>query len=45
VAFLNAYRPVKPAIEARIRRLRAKGDGKLKIGRALGIGISVVQRW
>jgi DNA invertase Pin-like site-specific DNA recombinase len=37
-------RPVKPAIEARIRQLRAKGDGILKIGRKLGIGTSVVQR-
>jgi len=37
-------RPVKPAIEARIRQLRAKGDGILKIGRTLGIGTSVVQR-
>src|ERR1700680_5097645 len=37
-------RPVKPAIEARIRQLRAKGDGLLKIGRKLGIGTSVVQR-
>ena len=37
-------RPVKPAVEARIRRLRAKGDGILKIGRTLGIGTSVVQR-
>jgi DNA invertase Pin-like site-specific DNA recombinase len=37
-------RPVKPAVEARIRELRAKGDGILKIGRKLGIGTSVVQR-
>ena len=37
-------RPVKPAVEARIRQLRAKGDGILKIGRKLGIGTSVVQR-
>ena len=37
-------RPVKPAVEARIRQLRAKGDGILKIGRTLGIGTSVVQR-
>jgi hypothetical protein len=29
---------------ARIRQLRAKGDGILKIGRTLGIGTSVVQR-
>jgi DNA invertase Pin-like site-specific DNA recombinase len=37
-------RPVKPAVEARIRQLRANGDGILKIGRTLGIGTSVVQR-
>jgi DNA invertase Pin-like site-specific DNA recombinase len=37
-------RPVKPAVEARIRQLRAKGHGILKIGRELGIGTSVVQR-
>jgi DNA invertase Pin-like site-specific DNA recombinase len=37
-------RPVKPAVEARIRQLRAKGEGILKIGRTLGIGTSVVQR-
>ena len=37
-------RPVKPAIEARIRKLRANGDGILKIGRKLGIGTSLVQR-
>ena len=37
-------RPIKPAIEARIRQLRANGDGILKIGRKLGIGTSVVQR-
>lgn len=37
-------RPVKSAVEARIRQLRAKGDGILKIGRTLGIGTSVVQR-
>ena len=37
-------RPVQPAVETRIRRLRAKGMGILKIGRTLGIGTSVVQR-
>src|SRR5450755_2413170 len=37
-------RPVKPAVEARIRRLRGRGMGILKIGRILGIGTSVVQR-
>jgi DNA invertase Pin-like site-specific DNA recombinase len=37
-------RRVKPAVEARIRELRAGGDGILKIGRKLGIGTSVVQR-
>jgi DNA invertase Pin-like site-specific DNA recombinase len=37
-------RPVKPAIEARIRALKAEGMGILKIGRTLGVGTSVVQR-
>jgi DNA invertase Pin-like site-specific DNA recombinase len=37
-------RPVKPAVEARIRKLRAKGVGILKIGRTIGVGTSVVQR-
>ena len=37
-------RRVKPSVEARIRELRAKGNGILKIGRTLGIGTSVVQR-
>ncbi len=37
-------RRVEPAVEARIRGLRANGDGILKIGRKLGIGTSVVQR-
>jgi DNA invertase Pin-like site-specific DNA recombinase len=37
-------RPVKPAVEAHIRQLRAKGHGILKIGRTLGVGTSVVQR-
>ena len=37
-------RRVKPSIEARIRELRAEGEGILKIGRKLGIGTSVVQR-
>jgi len=37
-------RPTAPAVEKRIRRLRAKGTGILKIGRTLGIGTSVVQR-
>jgi DNA invertase Pin-like site-specific DNA recombinase len=37
-------RRVKPSVEARIRELRAKGDGILKVGRALGVGTSVVQR-
>jgi DNA invertase Pin-like site-specific DNA recombinase len=37
-------RPVKPAVEARIRQLRARGDGILKISKKLGIGTSVVQR-
>jgi DNA invertase Pin-like site-specific DNA recombinase len=37
-------RKVKPSVEARIRELRAKGDGILKIGRTLHVGTSVVQR-
>ena len=34
----------KPAVEARIRALRADGMGILKIGRTVGVGTSVVQR-
>ena len=38
-------RPRTPlATEKRIRGLRAKGMGVLKIGRTLGVGTSVVQR-
>jgi DNA invertase Pin-like site-specific DNA recombinase len=37
-------RPVAPAVEARIRGLRSKGMGILKIGKTLGVGTSVVQR-
>jgi len=37
-------RPVEPSVEVQIRKLRAKGDGILKIGRTLGVGTSVVQR-
>jgi DNA invertase Pin-like site-specific DNA recombinase len=37
-------RPVAPSVEARIRGLRFKGMGILKIGRTLGVGTSVVQR-
>jgi len=37
-------RPVKPAVEARIRELRGTGMGILKIGRTVGVGTSVVQR-
>ena len=37
-------RPIGGSIEKRIRELRAKGMGILKIGRTLGIGTSVVQR-
>ncbi len=37
-------RRVKPSVEARIRELRAEGEGILKIGRMLGVGTSVVQR-
>jgi len=35
---------IDPKIEKRIRRLRKKGFGILKIGRELGIGTSTVQR-
>jgi DNA invertase Pin-like site-specific DNA recombinase len=35
---------VKPAVEARIRELRAEGMGSLKIGRPIGVGTSVVLR-
>jgi DNA invertase Pin-like site-specific DNA recombinase len=41
---LLGRRPVKPAVEARIRALRAEGMGILKIGRTVGVGTSVVQR-
>jgi hypothetical protein len=34
----------KPDVEARIRQMRAKGDGILKIGKEFNIGTSVVQR-
>jgi DNA invertase Pin-like site-specific DNA recombinase len=37
-------RPVSPAIESRIRELRAAGAGVLKIRREVGVGTSVVQR-
>lgn len=37
-------RPVNPAIEGRIRALKAGGMGILKIGRTVGVGTSVVQR-
>jgi DNA invertase Pin-like site-specific DNA recombinase len=37
-------RPTRPAVEARIRELRAEGMGILKIGRTVGVGTSVVQR-
>jgi DNA invertase Pin-like site-specific DNA recombinase len=36
--------PVRPSVEARIRKLRAEGAGILRIGRTLGVGVSVVQR-
>src|SRR5246127_1714258 len=39
-----ARKPVKPAVEQRIRALRAKGMGILKIGKTIGVGTSVVQR-
>jgi DNA invertase Pin-like site-specific DNA recombinase len=35
---------IDPKIESRVRQLRKKGFGILKIGRELGIGTSVVQR-
>jgi DNA invertase Pin-like site-specific DNA recombinase len=37
-------RRVDPAVETQILKLKANGDGMLKIGRKLGIGTSVVQR-
>jgi DNA invertase Pin-like site-specific DNA recombinase len=37
-------RPVKPAVESRIRELRAEGMGIPKIGRTVGVCTSVVQR-
>jgi hypothetical protein len=36
--------PAEASIEKRIRGLRAKGMGILKIGKTLGVGTSVVQR-
>src|SRR5580692_11639426 len=33
---------IDPQVEKRIKQLRAKGDGILKIGRKLGVGTSVV---
>jgi hypothetical protein len=35
---------VKPSVEERILSLRKGGMGILKIGRAVGVGTSVVQR-
>jgi DNA invertase Pin-like site-specific DNA recombinase len=35
---------VKPAVEKRIRELRAKGMGMVAIGRALKVGTATVQR-
>jgi DNA invertase Pin-like site-specific DNA recombinase len=35
---------VSPAVEARIRRVRRRGYGVLKIAREIGVGVSVVQR-
>ena len=37
-------RPVGAAVEQRIRNLRSKGMGMLRIGREIGVGTSVVQR-
>ena len=36
--------PVKQSFEALIRELKAEGMGKVKIGRTIGVGTSVVQR-
>jgi DNA invertase Pin-like site-specific DNA recombinase len=36
--------PVGPKVEAKIRKLRARGHGKLRIARQLGCGVSTVQR-
>ena len=36
--------PVAPSVEAKIRELRAKGFGILKIARTIEVGTSVVQR-
>jgi len=38
------WRRVEPEVEAQILKLKAGGDGILKIGRKLGVGTSVVQR-
>jgi DNA invertase Pin-like site-specific DNA recombinase len=35
---------IEPAVEKRIKQLRAKGYGLLKIGREVGVGTSAVQR-
>ena len=35
---------VRPAIEAKVRRLRGKGMGMIKISKQLGIGVGTVQR-
>lgn len=35
---------VSPKTEAKIRKLRGTGTGKLKIARTLGVGVSTVQR-
>lgn len=35
---------ISEKVEERIRDLRAKGSGKLKIARALGVGVGTVQR-
>jgi len=37
-------RPIGAVVEAEIRVLRAKGFGKIKIAKALGIGVGTVQR-
>jgi DNA invertase Pin-like site-specific DNA recombinase len=36
--------PVAPSVEAKIRELRAKGFGKIKIAETIGVGVGTVQR-
>jgi DNA invertase Pin-like site-specific DNA recombinase len=37
-------RPIAASVEAKIHKLRATGLGKIKIAKALGIGVGTVQR-